>query len=126
MITSNERTSLCSSYSASFKNIKAIKIKEWENIRKCTCDVLEEFNDVNEVIMSEEIDVITLDDWRNLIIRLCIADIDELRSKIITTSLAVNMKYEFSFFDTTDEHLDCDNSIDDLDLLLKLNCETAD
>jgi len=81
---------------------------------------------VNEVIMSEEIDVITLDDWRNLIIRLCIADIDELRSKIITTSLAVNMKYEFSFFDTTDEHLDCDNSIDDLDLLLKLNCETAD
>ncbi len=81
---------------------------------------------MNEVIMSEEIDVITLDDWRNLIIRLCIADIDELRSKIITTSLAVNMKYEFSFFDTTDEHLDCDNSIDDLDLLLKLNCETAD
>jgi len=36
------------------------------------------------------------------------------------------MKCESSFFDTIDERLDCDDSIDDLDLLSKLNCETAD
>ncbi len=62
MITFSERASLCSSYSASFKNVKAIKIREWEDVRRCTCDVLKEFNDVNEVIVSEEIDVTTLDD----------------------------------------------------------------
>ncbi len=126
MITSSERASLCSSYSANFKNVEAIEIREWEDIRRCTRDVLEEFNDVNEAIMSEEIDVTTFDDWWNLIIRLCIADIDELRSEIITTSLAVYMKCESSFFNTTDEHLDCNNSINDLDLLLKLNYKTAD
>jgi len=36
------------------------------------------------------------------------------------------MKCESSFFDITDEHLDCDDSINDLDLLSKLNCKTAD
>jgi len=81
---------------------------------------------VNEAIVSEEIDVTTLDDWRDLIIRLRIADIDELRPEIITTSLAVNMKCESSFFDSTDERLDCDDSIDDLDLLSKSDCKTAD
>ena len=126
MITSSKKASLCSSYSANFENIKAIKIRKWENIKRCTCDVLEEFNDVNEAIMSKEIDVTTLDDWWNLIIRLCIADIDELRSEIITTSLAVNMKCESSFFNTTDERFDYNDSIDDLDLLSKLNYKTAD
>ncbi len=62
MITSNEKVSFCSSYSASFKNIEAIKIKEWEDIKRCIYDVLEEFNDVNEAIMSEEIDVTTFND----------------------------------------------------------------
>ncbi len=126
MITSSKKASFCSSYSASFKNIEAIEIREWENIRRCTRHVLEEFNDVNEVIMSEEIDVTTFDDWWDLIIKLCIADIDELKSEIITTSFAINMKCESSFFNTTDERLDYDNSINDLDLLLKLNCKTAD
>ncbi len=126
MITSSERVSLCSSYSASFKNVEAIEIRKWEDIRRCTRDVLEEFNDVNEAIMSKEIDVTTFDDWQDLIIRLHIADIDELKSEIITTSLAINMKCESSFFNTTDECLDCNNSIDDLDLLSKLNCKTVD
>lgn len=62
MITSNEKVSFCSSYSTSFKNIEAIKIKEWEDIKRCIYDVLEEFNDVNEAIMSEEIDVTTFND----------------------------------------------------------------
>ena len=126
MITSSEKASLCSSYSASFENVEAIEIRKWEDIRRCTHNVLEEFNDVNEMIVSKEIDVTTLNDWWNLIIRLCIADIDELRLEIITTSLAINMKCESSFFNTTDEHLDCNDSINNLDLLLKLNCKTAD
>ncbi len=89
-------------------------------------DVLEEFNDVNEVIMSEEIDVITLDDWWNLIVRLCIIDINELKSEIITTLLAINMKCKSLFFNTIDECFNYDDSIDDLDLLSKLNCKTVD
>jgi len=36
------------------------------------------------------------------------------------------MKCESSFFDTIDEHLDCDDSINDLVLLSKSNCKTAD
>ena len=62
MITSSKRASLCSSYSASFENVEAIKIRKWKDIKKCMRDVLEEFNDVNEVIMSKEIDVTTFDD----------------------------------------------------------------
>ncbi len=126
MITSSERVNLYSSYSASFENVEAIKIRKWEDIKRCMHDVLEEFNDVNEAIMSKEIDVTTLNDWWDLIIKLRITDINELRSEIITTSLAVNIKYESSFFNITDEHLDCNDSIDDLDLLLKSNCEIAD
>ncbi len=126
IITFSEKASLCSLYSASFKNVEVIEIRKWEDIKKCMHDVLEEFNDVNEAIMSEEIDVITFDNWRNFIIRLCIADINELRSEIITTLFAVNIKYEFSFFNITDKHLDCNDSINDLDLLSKLNCKTAD
>ncbi len=126
MITSSKRASLCSSYFANFKNVEMIKIRKWEDIKRCTRDVLEEFNNVNKVIMSEKINVTTFDDWWNLIIRLCITDINELRSEIITTLLAVNMKYESSFFNTIDEYLDCNDSINDLDLLSKLNCKTAD
>ncbi len=109
-----------------FENIKMIKIRKWKNIRKYTCDVLEEFNNVNEVIMSKEIDVTTFNDWWNLIIKLCITDINELRSEIIIILLAINMKYEFSFFNIIDKHLDYNDSINDLDLLLKSNCEIAD
>ncbi len=126
MITSSEKASLCSLYSASFKNIEVIKIKEWEDIKRCTCDIFEEFNDVKEAIMSEEIDVTTFDDWWNLIIKLCIIDINELKSKIITTLLAINMKCESSFFNIIDEYLNCNDSINDLDFLLKLNCKIAD
>ena len=36
------------------------------------------------------------------------------------------MKCESSFFNTTNECLDYNDSIDDLDLLLKSNCKTAD
>jgi len=89
-------------------------------------DVLEEFNDVNKAIMSEKIDMITLDDWWNFIIKLCIIDIDKLRSEIITTSFAINIKCELSFFNITDEHLDYNDSINDLDLLSKSNCKIAD
>ncbi len=125
MITFSKKASLCSSYSASFKNVEAIEIRKWKDIRKCMYDVFKEFNDVNEVIMSKEIDVITLDNWWDFIIRLCIADINELRSEIIITLLAVNMKGKSSFFNIIDECLDCNNNINDLDLFLKLNCKTA-
>ncbi len=36
------------------------------------------------------------------------------------------MKCESSFFNITDEHLDCNDSINDLDLLSKSNCKIAD
>jgi len=36
------------------------------------------------------------------------------------------MKCESSFFNTTDERFDYNDSIDDLDLLSKLNYKTAD
>jgi len=36
------------------------------------------------------------------------------------------MKCKSLFFNIIDEHLDYNNNINDLDFLLKLNCETAD
>lgn len=115
------------------------ELEECDNIKSCTCDVLEEIDVINISIIIEEIEIKILDACCDLIIMLCADNVDDW-AKIMLISLIINAKASTFFFISIknswnislncvtlfSKHLYSDDDFDDLMLLLNDVWKIAD